>query len=76
MAELLPARELTRRVEQREARRRAAPARRAIDLAVGEHRDVALNVLALALPEDHAVDVSELGLDGVDELVLTLEARA
>src|SRR5438876_11087873 len=71
VAELLPDRE----VEQREPRRRARAARRAIDLAVGEHRDVALreDFPVLRLPEDHAVDVAQLGLVRVDDLVRSLE---
>ena len=62
-------------VEQREPRGGARAARRAVDLAVGEHRHVPLRerLLALLLPEDHAVDVAELGLERVDDLVRSLE---
>ena len=67
--QLLPARKLTGRVEQREAGRRAAAARRPVDLPVREDGHVALDVRAFALPEDHAVDVAQLRLDGVDDVV-------
>src|SRR5581483_12017190 len=62
--------------EQREPCRGAAAARRAVDLAVGEDGHVALHerrARALLLPEDHAVDVAQLGLDRVDDLSLRLE---
>ena len=71
-----PRGELAARVEQRKPRGRAAAARRAVDLAVGEDGDVALRVRALALPEDHAVDVAQLGLERMDDLVLATRARA
>src|SRR5215471_4325874 len=44
VSELLAARKLAACVEERETRRRAAPAGRAVDLAVGEDGDVALRV--------------------------------
>src|SRR5437763_1484539 len=73
MAKLLAARQLARRVEQREPRRCPASTRRAVDLAVGEHGDVPLDVRAFSLPEDHAVDVAQLRLERMDELVPALE---
>src|SRR5918996_2950758 len=74
--ELLAAREFAGALEKREARGGAAPARRAVDLAVGEDGDVPLphrRPEAHALPEDHAVHVAELGLERVDEGALRLE---
>src|SRR3954454_12650242 len=73
VSQLRAAWQVTRRVEQREARRRGAAAGRAVDLAVGEDRDVALHVLALALPEDDAVDVAQLRLERMDDLVARFE---
>src|SRR5205823_9467165 len=62
-------------VEQREPRRGAAAARRAVDLAVGEHRHVALGErrFALFLPEDDAVHVPKLRLARMDDLVPRFE---
>ena len=62
-------------VEQREPRRGAAAARRAVDLAVREDGDVPLGerILALLLPEDHAVDVAKLRLERVDDVVPRLD---
>ena len=62
-------------VEQREPRRGAAAARRAVHLAVGEHRDVPLceRPLALVLPEDDPVHVAQLGLERMDDVVLGFE---
>ena len=73
--ELLAARQTAGAVEQREPRGRAAAARRAIDLAVREDGDVALGqrVLALLLPEDHAVDVAKLRLERVDDVLPRLD---
>ena len=73
--QLLATRKPSRAVEEREPRRGAAAARRAVDLAVGEHGDVALRerLLALLLPEDHAVDVAELGLERVDDVLPRLD---
>ena len=82
MTKLLAAGQATRTVEQREPSRRSAAARRAVDLAVREHRDVALSqrALTLLLPEDHAVDVPELRLEWVDDVLpgfdLALELAA
>ena len=75
VAKLVAARKPTRAVEEREPRRRSAAARRAVDLAVREHRDVALGqrALALLLPEDHAVDVAKLRLERVDDVLPRLE---
>ena len=55
--------------------RGAAPARRAVDLAVREHGHVALGqrTPAFLLPEGDAVHVAELGLERMDDLVLGLE---
>src|SRR5581483_8474521 len=62
-------------VEQHEPRRRPAAAGRAVDLPVGEDGDVALRERrsALLLPEDHPVDVPQLGLVRVDDVVRRLE---
>ena len=78
VAELGSAGKAAGAVEEREPRRGSAAARRAVDLAVGEHGDVALRegILSLLLPEDDAVDVAQLGLERVDELVLGLERAA
>ena len=75
VAELGSARQAALRVEQREPGGRPRAARRAVDLAVGEHRHVALRErpVALVLPEDHAVDVPELGLERVDDVVRGLD---
>src|SRR5262245_25210737 len=61
MAKRLAAWQATRRLEEREAGRRAAPAGRTVDLAVGEDRDVPLRerLVVLVLPEDDAVDVPQ-----------------
>ena len=63
------------RVEQREPGGRPRAARRAVDLAVGEHRHVPLRErpVFLVLPEDHAVHVPKLGLERVDDVVLGLD---
>ena len=60
-----------------EPRGGAAAARGAVDLAVGKHGDVALRqrIVPLVLPEDHAVHVAQLGLEGVDDVVLRLDVR-
>src|SRR5262249_29591189 len=62
-------------VEQREPRRRPAPARRAVDLAgrADGHVPLGQRLLALLLPEDDAVDVSELRLARMDDVVLALQ---
>ena len=72
---LLAAWEPSRAIEDREARRRAAAARRAVDLAVREDRDVALRqrVVTFLLPEDHAVHVAQLGLERVDDVLPLLD---
>src|SRR5215208_1449760 len=70
VSQLVAARQLSGGVEQRQPCRRAAAARRAVDLPVREDRDVALNIVALALPEDDAVHVAQLGLERVDDLVV------
>ena len=65
--ELGPARELARALEEREAGGGSAPARRAVDLAVGEHGHVALaqgRAEVDPLPEDDPVDVPQLVLLG------------
>ena len=76
MAQLGPARQLPAGVEQGEPGRGARAARRAVDLAVGEHGHVALGqrLLALLLPEDDAVHVPQLRLERVHDLVLRLES--
>src|SRR5262249_10607679 len=73
VAQLLAARELAGRVEEREARGRSAAARGAVDLAVRENGHVALDVRALALPEDDAVDVAKIRLAWMHEVVRGLE---
>jgi SAM-dependent methyltransferase len=78
MAELRAARKLRGPVKQRKACRGAAAARRAVDLAVGEHRHVALHegrAVGDVLPEDHAVDVAKLRLERVDDVGLGLDRR-
>ena len=52
-------------------------ARRAVDLAVGEDRDVPLRerLVALVLPEDDAVDAAQLRLERMDDVVLGLDRR-
>ena len=76
-ASVAPRVQLALRVEQRQPRRRRAPARRAVDLAVREDGHVALDepacVAALRLPEHDAVDVAQLRLVRMDDLVLGLE---
>ena len=65
-------------VEQRHPRRRRAAAGRAVDLAVREHRDVALHgrrAVLLVLPEDDAVDAAELRLQRMDDLVVRARGR-
>ena len=75
VAELGSARQVALRVEQRESGGRPRAARRAVDLAVGEHRHVPLRErpVSLVLPEDHAVHVPELGLERVDDVVRGLD---
>ena len=68
--------QLAGRIEEREARRGAAAARRPVDLAVREHRDIALDERRSPLDrleEDDTVDVSQLGLERMDELAHRLE---
>src|SRR5215210_3546432 len=69
------ARQLARGVAKREPRRRSTPARRAVDLAVGEDGHVALHVRLLALEEDDAVEIAQLGFERVNDVVLRLELR-
>ena len=59
------------------ARRESRAAGRAVDLAVGENRDVPLRQgrVGLVLPEDDAVDAAQLGLEWMDDLVLGLDRR-
>ena len=57
-------------VQDRQPGRRAGAARRSIDFAVGEDRDVALGppLVLDGLPEDDAVDAREVRLVGVGDL--------
>ena len=75
VSKLRATRQPSRAIEQGQPRRRAAPARGAIHLAVREDRHVALGqrILALLLPEDHAVDVAELGLERVHDVLPRLD---
>ena len=70
VVEDLPGRQLSVGVEEGEARGGAAPARRAVYLAVGEDGDVALGEAGFfgVLEEDGAVDVPQPGLQGVRDL--------
>ncbi len=65
-------------VQDRQPGRRAGAARRPIDFAVGEDRDVALGTaLALdGLPEDDAVDAREVRLVRVDDLERAIQGGA
>ena len=65
-------------VQDRQPGRRARAARRPIDFAVGEDRDVALGpALALdGLPEDDAVDAREVRLVRVDDLERAIQGGA
>ena len=65
-----------RDVQQRHSRRGGTAARGPVDLAVGEHRDVALHgrrPVRLVLPEDDAVDATELRFQRVNDLVVSFE---
>ena len=73
VTEDLAGRQLAARVQDRQPCRRPAPARGAVDLAVGEHRDVALGEALWSVEEDHAVDTVQLGLVRMDDLELGLE---
>src|SRR5918994_7214521 len=71
MAQLRASSQPTGAVEERESRRRPASAGRAIDLAVREDGHVALGqgIVVLLLPENHTVDVAQLGLERVHDLL-------
>ena len=80
MPELLSRRERSGVVQQREPRGRAAAAGRAVDLAVGEDRDVLLHqrrpVSVQLRVEDHAVDALEPRFDRIAERLRAPRARA
>ena len=81
-----PGRELATGVQDRQPGARPGAARRAIDFAVGEDRDVALGPAGRVglgrfwpghgLPEDHAVDAAQRRLQGVHDLDGRLQGRA
>ena len=77
MAERLADADLAAVVEDRQPGRRARAARRAIDLAVGEDRDVALGQRLVVgwLPEDDAVDAAQVRLRGVDDVDRAFQRR-
>ena len=77
MAERFADADLAAVVEDRQPGRRSGAARRAIDLAVGEDRDVALGqrLVADGFPEDHAVDATQIGLVWVDDVDRLFQGR-
>ena len=70
-----PVAEFAAGVQRGQPCRRSGATWRAVDLAVGEDRDVPLLGRPEALPEDHAVDAGEIGLVGVDDCDRALECR-